>query len=375
MILDQYDNLNNQFTLKYYLEKTFNNSNIIDYCANNKLDIDYIGFIYYEKESTHYIITTNIERRLDNGYRLISIQQTDNEDIIIDNRQHNINLNINLKSMLIICYNNIKIQITEKYESLDNIYNYLSEKAINKCNIFGTYAENYQANIRYLIDTSNKVETLETYLYNNMDIYFTQEYVQKFKNYKVCFNLAYENKHYIFATNYYDTYLIVIEKGFINYQHSGRFMIDGHVFDLYPFSKNGACVEYLKRNINAEYLNSIIYNISHNIKYNKLDCNIKYNKNENINNIYVISHIKCGSILSILENIGTATFDENFNEQILLPKTLKTASFGYAFNQPLMLTPNLQTLILGPNYTYDIIPTQMLRLLKIGNNVIIGKKN
>lgn len=370
MHLDQYDNLNNQFTLKYYLDKTFT-SHIIDYGANNNLDINYIGFIYYVQESIHYIITTNIERKDDNGYRIIIIQKTDCEDSIIDNRQYNINTNIEL----IIYYNNVKLQITEQYKTLDKIYDYLNEKSITKYNIFGTYLENYGANLRYLIDTSNNVETLETYLYNNMDIYFTQEYVQKFKNYKVCFNFAYDNKHYIFAANYYDTYLIVVEKGFINYQHSGRFMIDGHIFILIPFSKNGVCVEYLKRNINAEYLNSILYNVKHNIKYNKLDCNIKYNKNENIDNIYVISHIKCGSILSILENIGTATFDGGFNEQILLPKMLKSASFGYAFNQPLVLTPNLQTLILGPNYTYDIIPTQMLRLLKIGNNVIIGKKS
>lgn len=104
--LDNINIFNNQFTLLYYLEDNNIDPSIITFSKENKIDINFVCFLYYIKD-VHYLVTKN--------YNLILIDTNYiNNNIINDFR------GIDLQWQLSITYNNINIKVSKPYLSLDN---------------------------------------------------------------------------------------------------------------------------------------------------------------------------------------------------------------------------------------------------------------
>jgi hypothetical protein len=71
--LQKYDILNNQFTLRYYFQEQNLNDNIFDYMENNNIKNNYVCFFDTIDNTNHFLVTTDIVRDPNNGYRLIKI--------------------------------------------------------------------------------------------------------------------------------------------------------------------------------------------------------------------------------------------------------------------------------------------------------------
>jgi hypothetical protein len=98
------DCLNNQFRLYSYLADI--NSSIVQYVENNNLNINYYCIISKIVEKTHYLITSNTIKNNENGYRLITINENDQDhddnNIIYNNNKIHIyydNLTITIGSL------------------------------------------------------------------------------------------------------------------------------------------------------------------------------------------------------------------------------------------------------------------------------------
>jgi hypothetical protein len=128
--MEIHDSLNNQFKFYNYISKL--NINLIQYLDNNNIDINYYCFFSKIIGNKHYIITSQTTKRTLNGYRLITIQDTENCNNIFE---YNDSVNI--------IFENIFIKVTSIIDDISNISKTLDimittfmESETNGCYIF-----------------------------------------------------------------------------------------------------------------------------------------------------------------------------------------------------------------------------------------------
>ena len=73
--MDVIDSFNNQFMLHHYLSNMDNN--LLYYLENNSLNINYYCFFFKIIDNVHYVVTSNIVKRENNGHRLIIIKNVE----------------------------------------------------------------------------------------------------------------------------------------------------------------------------------------------------------------------------------------------------------------------------------------------------------
>ena len=96
------DTLNNQFTLEYYFHEQKLDRDVFEFMNNNNIKTNYICFHNEMRNYSHILITSNIKRDVNNGYRIIEMLNCEiSENMVISN---------DVNTMIV--YNNIIIKIS-----------------------------------------------------------------------------------------------------------------------------------------------------------------------------------------------------------------------------------------------------------------------
>jgi hypothetical protein len=94
-----HDKFNNQFMFHTYIEEFY--SDLYYYLDNNNINLNYYCIIAKKVDNTCYIVTSATNKRLDNGYRLITITEMETD--------HNIKINEGIDT--VINLDNLHVQI------------------------------------------------------------------------------------------------------------------------------------------------------------------------------------------------------------------------------------------------------------------------
>lgn len=275
--MEDYNILNNQFTFAYYLNKNYNSS-AIKYALGEKLDIDYIGFISFD----NIVITTNIERRADNGFRLIICQNNKGPDTIIDNRRFNNSYFFQLD----INYNNLNIKISKQYTNLVNIIAYLQDIKKNIPSYNMKYSLTYAVQ-SYFKNINNHFDLQEYVINNGFNINLNDLSSKLNIVLKIgCFHEIINDAHYIVAPCTPNTYsLVIIDRGTNNrvLNYNEHYYMYGIQVQVSTKLYLNAVITYLDRF--GIDLNKYSICSNNNLEYDSL---IKYDKDFDISKIRVV---------------------------------------------------------------------------------------
>lgn len=322
------DTLNNQFLVKDKI-KNICGQDMIDFINENHLYIDYIGF-YYDKD---LIITTNIKRDLNNGYREIRITKNDNDITnITDFRRFG-----NSCLELLIQYKNYEIKIYKKYDTLNFQLDYNNQlytsqqKLIEGLNIMDL---DFKYDKDYDFSNCNKICNAL-----NVDILKIINVTQvEFKN--VC-NIDIRNIP-----------SIKIVKGC-----NGSILLSDQVEELYLGP--GSTIYIAPCNLKKLVLHYSFNNPIPNLPYSLEEIVFGYSYNKSID-------------LS-KTNIKRITFGEKFSSAIKgLPDNLEELYFGTCYRQELSkikLPNSIKILVLGEHYDCPLPKLLPLSLKKL----VLGK--
>jgi hypothetical protein len=140
------DILNNQFTLEYYFREQNLNLDVFEFMNNNNVKYNYICFHNDMRDHSHTLITSNIKRDVNNGYRIIEILSCEISD----------NLVISDGGKTMVVYDNIIIKISGILATYD-ILTRLNIK-INVCGNENT--KEYMSLNRHYYDKDNDISKI-----------------------------------------------------------------------------------------------------------------------------------------------------------------------------------------------------------------------
>jgi hypothetical protein len=348
------DSLNNQFKLYNYITKL--NIDLIQYLENNNININYYCFFFKVIDNKHYIITSQTTKRVLNGYRLITMQDTDK-----DNNIFNCNDNMD------IIFENIHINITSIIDDASNIFknfglvikNFNDKTVKNKTiDCLKCYDKNIlESNIIKIINAIdlnvlNNFENLEEltfgYYYNQtIGVNVLPNSLQR-----LTFGTCYDK---IIGINVLPNSLKILTFGFEYNQTNGVNVLPNSLQTL----TFGSCYNQI---------------IGVNVLPNSLQpLSSFYNQTIRVN---------------VLPNsLQALTFGHRYNQIIginILPNSLQTLTFGALYNQVIgenVLPNSLQTLTFGGWYNQvigeNVLPNSLQTLTfdykyyqKIGVNVL-----
>lgn len=351
--MEQNDILNNQFSLYYYFIEKNINADIIDFVKENGLDINYIGFAF----SSNSIVTTNIKRRHDNGYRLITIKQEETENKILDNRKYSINSFIQIR----VQYNNTVIEISKQYDSIDLLKSHLITPFSYYNNLKPTFKQILNA-VKYRDHNKRFYSNNYSIPSRNLDI---RESIWCFTSF------IHNNIHYLFS-----------DKGKGSYHN-----VKTRIGTLIIISNN---VEYIRK---VPWINIHKYFTERNIDYYVAFNNdwyssvksqyhtiyypcIKYDKDHYINNFRKLKDIGSPHILSIFNYINIVSFDyisdiskAGYRLTIKVLPFTKTLILPADFNGNLDLRDKkIRCLICGKYFNKELLLPDTLLYLKVHGN-------
>lgn len=113
------DYFNHQFTVEYFLDDNGFDSKVVEFAKKNNLDINYIAIKRLAKDGKWFLVTTDLVSKPKNGYRVISIDNVEGEDTIIDMRKDG-------QPDIIVRCNNVQVKVSRQY-SLDTLMKHLNE--------------------------------------------------------------------------------------------------------------------------------------------------------------------------------------------------------------------------------------------------------
>jgi hypothetical protein len=120
-ILQQYDYLNYQFTFEYYLYEKELNRQVLDFMSNNNLRTNYICFFDTIRDDKHIIITTDLKKDPENGYRIIQVyfNQMFDENKVFTSQCNIIHHKISYNNMIITISNKLDILTVEELVNIN----------------------------------------------------------------------------------------------------------------------------------------------------------------------------------------------------------------------------------------------------------------
>lgn len=379
MSLKDYDFFNNQFTLQYYLEQN-KLPNIINYCFDNKLDINFIGFIGAKIEDCHYIITK--------CHRIIII-----ETLTIDSLNHQIYDFRNEPSFLeYSIYHDIQIKISKSY-NLSILEEYLGNKL--PCLLQNTISSSIPcAYDKFLSDTfvnntfySNKGYNKDID-YSNLRILHITGYpniLSVIKNYET---LIYEN------SNYTKPNTIMLTSSLINpnlknyickvnlplYLPPNLECLDlAGMFNLPLTYVPTLSVSYTKCNYNLPFPNDLfIHTKLKKVVLGVFDHCIDHLP-DTVTTLHLGSDFKqiIKKLPSMLKELNLSSYDQILNPHII-PHSITYIDFGYQYSHNIspiiQQLPNLKHLEIPMYYKYKLCVLPMLKVLVMRfYNIYIGK--
>lgn len=333
-LIDLY--MDDHFSIEYYLKTTFNDSSIIDFCNENKININYIGFVkLIENQNIEHIVTTNITKLSQNGYRYITVSKVnDEENTIMDYKKYPTFNFIELH----VVYNNISIKISKQYPDLEYIYtilptnitvHYIAKKVENGNNRY-KFEKNHTFN--HTFNTNNVISIIN---YNNEPFYYECEKNTIIYNGTDSLKLVPKNCISLKFNHYYDE---IIKPNILS-------NIEEIIF--------GPCFNtIINHNVFPRTLKKIIFG--------------QYFNKEFFPNI-------------LPPNLIELYFGANYNQIILkdvLPLSLKKLKFGKYYKQSIVTKfPDLDELYFFHKYNQIIIKEYIpycIKILKIPRKCVLG---
>jgi hypothetical protein len=306
--MEIHDSLNNQFKLYNYILKL--NTSLQYYLENNNIDINYYCFFSNVIGKKHYIITSQTIKRKNNGYRLISIQDTEKGNNILE-----------CDNKLNIIFDNIHIKVTSIIDDITDVVKNLGIKIIN-CNALPI--SNQTMDHRKYYDKN----CLESNILNMVDV-MSLDIINNFENMapntlqSLTFNFNYDQ---IISKNVLPNSLRTLTFGNYYNQIIGEQVLP-HWLQTLTFGNS------YKQIIGVKVLPNLLHTLT-----------LGHSYNQKINKTVLPSSLQ------------TLTFGHSYNREIdknVLPSSLQTLSFGHSYNRIInkkILPKLLQKLTFGHCY-------------------------
>jgi hypothetical protein len=377
-----YDSINNQFKLYDYIAKL--NVNLLLYLENNNININYYCFYSRIINNKHYIITSKTIKRKNNGYRLITIQNVEQDSCIFD-RVGNLN----------IIFENIRIKITSLVDNISDISNKLwivvktCDRQLtnsNKIDFGNQYDKNIlESNITVItnvmrLDILNNFDKLEKLVidsyYNQIigvnvlpnslrTLIFSDEHSPEF-NFQIRMSNFYYGSNYnqIIGVNVLPNLLQTLTFGHYFNQTIGINVLPNSLLAL----TFGHCYNLtIGINVLPNSLNSLTFGSDYD-----QTIGIKVLPNSLQTLTFGTDYNQTIGIKVLPNSLQTLTFGSHYNQTIgikVLPNSLQTLTFGICYNQIIginVLPNSLQSLTFGVNYNQviddNILPNSLQTL-------------
>lgn len=319
--------LNNHFSLKFFLKEYCLDYTIIDFCKQNNLDINYIGFVKIIDTLAPYpsIITTSVTQLPYNGYRLMTITKNNSDDEIIDYKRYGLLGFIEID----VTYNNLNIKISKQYNDYAHILNTLNKNI--KC-------------VYNKISHSNPVTLIK-------DVDCSKLYDKNTIIPQDCNVINYENDAFLYDVK------------------CAKITCNNRVVNGIKFPKQCISIllpHHLQWILPKNTLPCGLIELEFGFAYNLPLTNIlpkslkKLTLGTRFNNV-----IRIGDLPDLEELIFGAYFDKYIEEGVL-PMTLKKLTYGKYYRQPICKLPNLLELCFSHNYNkminVDLLPNTLQKL-------------
>jgi hypothetical protein len=352
------ETFNNQFRLYHYISNL--NINIIQYFENNNIDLNYYCFFVKIIDNAHHIITSDITKRKDNGYKLIIIEESEKDGDNYINQ---------LPAQLVINFENIFIKISSIYGDINDSVKYL-DVVVAQFN--GNKIKNRAINYAITYD-KNVLETNVNFAHNVLD----------------CNNLR--NLPNLISVKFAPTYDQII--GLNCFSLNIQYLYFGH--DYNQIIKKFALPKHLHTLTFGDAYNRVIDEQVLPKRLDNLIFGYAFNQVLNINVLPPkLKNLKFGGDYNqtlepnvLPSSLYALTFGDAYNQQLdigVLPINLRELTFGYDYNQQLdigVLPLNLCTLVFGMAFNkklaVGVLPPKLLKLtfkyscnLKIAHNAL-----
>jgi hypothetical protein len=310
--MEIHDSFNNQFKLYNYI--SYLNTNLLQYLENNNIDINYYCFFSKVVDKKHHIITSQTTKRKNNGYRLITIQDMEADNNILE-----------YGGYTNIIFDGIHVKITPIIEDIFDVTEKLKIKIIQ---FNAKSLDNQTVDCRYNYDMNILENTVINIVYaKDVGILY------KFENTPSCI---------LQALTFNDSHYHIINKNVL--PSSLKTLTFGGMYNL-AISEN-VLPNALQTLTFGHWYNQIINENVLPISLQTLTFGRHYNQIINTN---------------VLPNaLQTLTFGDYYDQIInenVLPNALQTLTFGYCYGQIIginVLPNSLQTLSLYNNYIHKI---------------------
>jgi hypothetical protein len=314
-----YDALNNQFL--FYDEFQDMGSGMVEYLENNNINLNYYCFYSKVIDKVYHIITSNTTKRKNNGYRLITIQRTENSNSICE---HDGNTTVIFENIL-IKVTPIIVNINEIASKFNIIIKDVDIVSNNKKELSLSFEYLHSKNIK----EENVLEICNAYKLKHIHHFKNLETISGFIP-NQCFIKSIPNS--LKTLTFGDMYNQIIDSNFLP-----KF--------LETLTFGSTYNQIIGENVLPSSLQTLIFGY-------------EYNKIININ------------VLPI--TLKTLIFEEFFNQPIVenvLPNSLQTLVLGSHFNHIIkenILPNSFKTLKLSGFYdhpiTENILPNSLQKL-------------
>jgi hypothetical protein len=362
-----YDILNYQFML--YTNFT---EDVIDFLNNNNLNINYYCFYKIKNENLIYIITSNTIKRIDNGYRIITIE-------FIESNNNYVHI---LNDFFIVQYENIKIKISKMYDILD-----LNTTLANK-NLSISVAD-----INTEISNNNTTLDMNMILNKNIDTTKVIKLIN-LSSISIISSLDFPILQRIECGRYCSFYnsckmpsslkTLVIKKFLPNRDFNTMSNVDNFfdpplILTYQKYLHANALLSLEELDLEGNFNGLSEWFLPSNLKYLKyLKLGNAFNHSVNWFLFSNLERLEFGDkfnqrIMSLPLNLKYLKLGNNFNILIgvnTLPKSLKHLILGHNYNHPIrnnVLPPALETLTLPKKYKQNICITAIPLTLIIIN--------
>jgi hypothetical protein len=347
------DSFEHQFSFYYYLAQI--NDTIISFLNNNNLDLNYVCFAKFDKEGVTNIITTDIVRRLDNGYRLITIENCDSEKNYVSQ----------VYDSFVIFYENIKILISE--QGVDLVSLNIDIHVPTECQ---KLPEEACVNMLWSRDVDyDLVYKLENICYKTLPVLSLGLNVKKIE-------ICYLQEPIIpgFLPNTITSLVYNAEFPL------GDGVLPSSLLKLIlrnNFDQQLVLPPSLKKLILSPCFNQ---KLELPISLEKLECGYYFNQELvlPISLLELVLGYKFNRALEVPNSLRVLIIGDSFNKKLELPDSLRILRIGNSFNYELKLPDNLYELDLGYSFNQKLelpVNISIVILGKMYNNTIVVFKN
>jgi hypothetical protein len=354
--MEIHDSLNNQFRLNNYIAKL--NNDLLQYLDNNNIDINYYCFFSNVINNKHYIITSQTIKRNLNGYKLITIKDTDKGNNIFE-RVNNLE----------IIYESVCIKITSIIDDLSDVTKKLGiiikrfdSKLVENATI--NYVYNYDKDLleSNIIKAINVKQLNVLHNFKNLrDIVFSVCF-----NQKVCENILPKTLQSLIFQNLYNNPIgiSVLPNSLQSLTFSDYYNQSIGISVLPNSLKILAFGCLYNQPIGVNVLHDSLKTLTFSTMYNQpIGINVLPNSLKTLTFTGFLNQIICQNVLP--NSLKTLVFGECYNQTIgvnILPNSLQILTFSNCYNKTINenVLPNSIQIIYFSNSFGNIYPKKSI---------------